>query len=338
MKIISFIIPSYNMEHYLHRCIDSIIHARNIEQTEILIINDGSKDKTLDIAKEYESRNPNIVRVIDKPNGHYGSCLNVGLKNANGKYFRIVDADDNMDTKELERFIAAVQQSNSDLIITHRLEIVPINKRQNVVNHLLFNTFPYGKELPASKLSFDNLKYHASMHSMTFKTSILRDSGIIFPEGICYTDTLYDAIPLDVIKTFTVLDLFPYIYYVSQDGSSTTTKSVKKNFRDISIVLDDLLSHLQRNIHILPNIRKCEMAFATQALSLFLRSILMHKMLSSKEAETVAQIFAKCQLVGLNDRAFSKYYFKPLIKHPIPSMAKACLFLYHICHPFKKVR
>ena len=337
MKIVSFIIPSYNMEKYLHRSIGSIVSATNIDKTEVIIINDGSKDHTLDIAKEYQKKFPDIVKVIDKPNGHYGSCLNVGLKEAQGKYFRILDADDEMDTKELEKFIEALQKTDADLVITHRLEILPISKDKKLVNRLLFSTFPYYKELQASELSFANLEYHASMHSMTFKTDILRQCGVVFPEGICYTDTIYDAIPLGRIKTFIVFNMFPYIYYVAQEGSSTTLVSVKNNLKDISIVLLDLFQSMQNNPKVLPNIRICQMAFVEQALTLFIRSLRMNCHLNKQNAELVANVIKGCKDIGLDDRMFHKYYFRPMVSHPSPSMVNKCLLLYHILHPFLKI-
>lgn len=337
MKIVSLIIPSYNMELYLQRSIDSIVAATNVDKTEIIIINDGSKDHTLDIANEYQNKFPDIVKVIDKPNGHYGSCLNVGLKEAQGKYFRILDADDEMDTKELEKFIEALQKTDADLVITHRLEVLPISKDKKLVNRLLFSTFPYYKELPASELSFENLEYPTSMHSMTFKTDILRQCGVVFPEGICYTDTIYDAIPLGRIKTFIVFNMFPYIYYVAQEGSSTTLVSVKNNLKDISIVLLDLLQYVQNSSNVLPNIRVCQLVFVKQALSLFVRSLRMNYLLDKHNAELVANVIKGCKDTGLDDKMFHKYYFHPLVSHPHPSLVNVCLILYHILHPFKKV-
>ena len=97
----SICIPSYNMEQYLSRCVDSMLVDEVLDQLEIIIVNDGSKDGTLAIANDYKQRYPQSVVVIDKPNGHYGSCINASLKVATGKYFRIVDADDWVDSQWL---------------------------------------------------------------------------------------------------------------------------------------------------------------------------------------------------------------------------------------------
>ena len=88
-KILTIIIPTYNMEKYLRRCLDSlIIDEEGMKQLEVLVINDGSKDSSSQIAHEYQDKYPDTFRVIDKENGNYGSCINRGLKEATGKYVK----------------------------------------------------------------------------------------------------------------------------------------------------------------------------------------------------------------------------------------------------------
>ena len=95
MKLLSIVIPTYNMEKYLSRCLLSIISVNeDRDDLEVLVVNDGSKDNSLSIANDFQNKYPNIIRVIDKENGNYGSCVNRGIKEASGKYFRILDADD----------------------------------------------------------------------------------------------------------------------------------------------------------------------------------------------------------------------------------------------------
>lgn len=83
------------MEKYLRRCLNSlIIDEEGMKQLEVLVINDGSKDSSSQIAHEYQNKYPDTYRVIDKENGNYGSCVNKGIVKATGKYFKILDADD----------------------------------------------------------------------------------------------------------------------------------------------------------------------------------------------------------------------------------------------------
>ena len=104
-KILSVVIPTYNMEKYLEKCLNSFIYNEGADELEVLIVNDGSKDNSVNIAKEFEKKYPNIFKVIDKENGGHGSTINAGLKVASGKYFKVVDADDWVETDELKKLI-----------------------------------------------------------------------------------------------------------------------------------------------------------------------------------------------------------------------------------------
>lgn len=105
-KILTIVIPTYNMQDYLRRCLDSlIVPEEQMQLLEVLVVNDGSKDNSSAIAHEYQDKYPGTFRVIDKENGNYGSCVNRGLKEATGKYIKILDADDWFDTKALTSFV-----------------------------------------------------------------------------------------------------------------------------------------------------------------------------------------------------------------------------------------
>lgn len=102
-KLLTIVIPTYNMQDYLHRCLYSLVleDEQLMSQLEVLVINDGSKDRSSEIGHEYEAKYPDVIRVIDKENGNYGSCVNRALAEATGKYFRMLDADDWCDTSAL---------------------------------------------------------------------------------------------------------------------------------------------------------------------------------------------------------------------------------------------
>ena len=100
-KILSIVIPTYNMEKYLPVCLDSVTDELVSDRLEVIVVNDGSTDGSLDIIRRYEQKRPDLIKVIDKANGHYGSCVNAGLGIATGKYFKILDADDWFDTSDL---------------------------------------------------------------------------------------------------------------------------------------------------------------------------------------------------------------------------------------------
>lgn len=80
-KILTIVIPTYNMQDYLRRCLDSlIVPEEQMKHLEVLVVNDGSKDNSSAIAHEYQDKYPDTFRVIDKENGNYGSCVNRGLR------------------------------------------------------------------------------------------------------------------------------------------------------------------------------------------------------------------------------------------------------------------
>ena len=103
MKYLTFAIPCYNSAEYMSHAVESILIGG--EDVEILIVNDGSQDETLQIAKQYEEKYPDIVRVIDKENGGHGDAVNAGLRNATGKYFKVVDSDDWVDEQSLRKIM-----------------------------------------------------------------------------------------------------------------------------------------------------------------------------------------------------------------------------------------
>ena len=117
-KLLSIIIPTYNMSLYIERCMNSLISSKTIEKLDIIVVNDGSKDDSSEKAKNIAISYPNSIRVIDKENGNYGSCINTGLKLAKGKYIKILDADDLFDTHNLENVLDIIKELDVDMILT----------------------------------------------------------------------------------------------------------------------------------------------------------------------------------------------------------------------------
>ena len=118
MKILTLAIASYNMEAFLDQCLESVSNFDIPDSLEVLVVNDGSKDRTSTIAHVYQKLRPDIIKIIDKDNGHYGSCINEALKYATGKYFRPLDADDWVNTDSLIQLIDKLSTCTADLVIT----------------------------------------------------------------------------------------------------------------------------------------------------------------------------------------------------------------------------
>lgn len=241
-KILSICVPSYNMEHYLDRSIDSLLTDDIIDDIEIIIVNDGSKDSTLAIANTYRNKYPQSIIVIDKANGHYGSTVNAALKIAKGKYFRILDADDWFDTYALNRFISILKDISVDCVFTR---FTTHNYARNKIIEqdsagIIFNT-----ELNMSEYIVPRQCY--AMHSLTYRLQLLKDIKYTQTEGICYTDTEYVFYPLREAKTIYNIDLSLYQYYVGRDDQSMSHKVLSKNYTHFETILKRFIDNYISN-------------------------------------------------------------------------------------------
>lgn len=229
-KILTIIIPSYNMEKYLSRCLNTLCIPSILKELEIIIVNDGSKDKTLLIAEQYRSRFSDTIVLIDKPNGNYGSCVNRGLKEASGKYFRILDADDMVNSEGLEKMIEVLRFSETDLVITdYTRENLFKNKIQKVSTQ--DKGIIYGKAYSIEDIDIfeKGIENNFVMHSMTYKTKVLKDLPLQHQEGISYTDTEYCYYPIKNIQNVLFLDVYLYRYQLGRDGQTMSKESFMKN-------------------------------------------------------------------------------------------------------------
>lgn len=222
-KCLTIVIPTYNMQEYLRRCLDSLVIEEScFHQIEVLVINDGSTDMSSSIAHEYAERYPNVFYVIDKANGHYGSCINVGIMRATGKYFRILDADDWYDTDNFQSFVSFLQEIDEDMIISD-FDMV------NVDGQVIWS---HKYSLPTSTMeSIDSYPqlYDMWMHAITYKTEKLRSIHYVQQEGICYTDQEFIFQPMVAVKTIRSFPFSVYQYMIGRDGQTVNDDVWIKN-------------------------------------------------------------------------------------------------------------
>ena len=223
-KLLTIVIPSYNMQAYLHRCLDSlIVPNEQMALLEVLVINDGSKDKSSAIAHEYETKYPSTFRVIDKENGNYGSCINRGLVEASGKYIKVLDADDWYDTKNFEAFIEFLKETDVDLVVSDFSTVTD----DGVVQKIHRYNIPDGKW----KLTDCESVLDMWMHAVTYRTAIFKELQYHQTEGISYTDQEWIFAPMSKVKT---LSGFPYVVYNYLVGRSGQTVDPLVFARNIS--------------------------------------------------------------------------------------------------------
>lgn len=234
----SIAIATYNMESYLRRCVDSVLSPHVLDDIEIMIVNDGSRDGSLEIAREYEKRYPASVRVLDKENGGYGSAINLAIDQAFGKYFKTLDADDWFDTESFIEYVGKLKYHEADLIITHFSQEYVKNERSVPVYYFVEYEKPYDfrRFLIQEKISRPVL----SMHSLTYKTEILRKDG--FRLSHCYySDMEYVLCPIAHVRTIVFLDLVVYKYYLGREGQSVSAAGFVKHFDDCKYVCKKLV-------------------------------------------------------------------------------------------------
>lgn len=237
-KILTIIIPTYNMEKYLRRCLDSlIIDEEGMKQLEVLVINDGSKDSSSQIAHEYQDKYPDTYRVIDKENGNYGSCINRGLKEATGKYVKVLDADDWFDTKVLATVVKNISEIDVDLVLTSFNEVTPegdlLNKRQ--LRH-----FPSNQKVLFADYCVNPYNL-IRMHSVIYRRKLLVDIKYTQSEGISYTDMQWVFSPMAYVKTAIHYPLYLYQYMLGREGQTMDPEVVKKNFDQLMKMIEGMI-------------------------------------------------------------------------------------------------
>ncbi len=228
MKLLSIVVPCYNSEDYLDRCLASLLTGG--DDVEIIIVDDGSTDGTPEIADRYARDYPDTVKVIHKENGGHGSGINAGLKAASGEYFKVVDSDDRLDEHGLPAVIEYLKELRGtpdapDMLLTNYVYDKKDAKRKFVMKP---------KGLPEGKtLSWDTVKkikkYHyILMHSITYRTEMLRECKLVLPEHTFYVDNIYAFQPLPYVKTFRYVDTDLYWYFIGREGQSVSEEKLVK--------------------------------------------------------------------------------------------------------------
>ncbi len=229
MKIVSFAIPSYNSEAYMSKCVESLLPGG--EDVEIIIVDDGSTDRTAEIADKYAERYPTIVKAVHQENGGHGSAVNAGLANASGVYFKVVDSDDWVDAKAYAKVLDTlrhlVRDGNAvDMLLTNYVyEKVDERKRRRMSYSLLF---PQESVITWADMKHNIKGFPILMHSVTYRTQMLRDCGLELPKHTFYVDNLFVYEPLPAVRTFYYLNVDFYRYYIGRDGQSVAEKTMIK--------------------------------------------------------------------------------------------------------------
>lgn len=229
MKIVTFAIPCYNSEGYMRNCIESLLPGG--EDVEIIIVDDGSRDGTAAIADEYAEKYPAIVRAIHQENGGHGAAVNTGLANATGLYYKVVDSDDWVDADAYRQVMDTLRkfvrdQTPVDMLLTNYVyEKVSEHHQRRMIYSLLFES---GRITTWSEMKHNVKGFSILMHSVTYRTQMLRDCGLKLPEHTFYVDNLFVYEPLPYVKTICYLNVDFYRYYIGREGQSVNEQIMIK--------------------------------------------------------------------------------------------------------------
>lgn len=206
----------------MRNCIESLLPGG--EEVEILIIDDGSaKDRTAQIADEYETNYPGIVRAIHQENGGHGEAVNTGLRNATGLYFKVVDSDDWVDAESYQKVLAKLAElvhegDPVDMMICNYVYEKQGAKRKKTVRYT--SAFPQDKIFTWSDVKHFRLGQYILMHSVIYRTRILQNCGLELPKHTFYVDNIFVYYPLPHVKTLYYMDTDLYRYFIGRADQS----------------------------------------------------------------------------------------------------------------------
>ena len=227
MKYISFAIPCYNSEDYMARAIESILTGG--DEVEILIVNDGSADRTSKIAHGYMEKYPGIVRVIDKENGGHGDAVNEGLGAARGKYFKVVDSDDWVDEEALCKILTLLRNLEDDggqidMLISNFVYEKTGAGHKKCVHYR--NALPQDEIFRWDDIGHFRLDQYILMHSVIYRTDLLKLIQMKLPKHTFYVDNIYVYYPLPHVRKIYYLDVDFYRYFIGRDDQSVNEKNM----------------------------------------------------------------------------------------------------------------
>lgn len=249
-KLITYAIPCYNSAAYMDSCIESIL-ACGRDDIEIIVVDDGStKDNTLDKARIWESTNPGIVRAIHQENGGHGAAVMTGLEHARGRYFKVVDSDDWLDNEANVRMLEKLASFDEplDLMLVNYVYEHVADQQQEVMSY--HRMFPEDRVFTWDECGHFGLTKYILMHSVVYRTQMLRDCGLTLPRHTFYVDNIFVYVPLPECKRIYYLDIDLYRYFIGREDQSVNETvmigRIDQQLRVTRIMIDAF--HLEEDI------------------------------------------------------------------------------------------
>lgn len=235
-RVLSLIVPAYNMREYLDSCLASLRLEREevASAVQVIVIDDGSVDETGEIAERWHARHPNQVDVVHKENGHYGSCVNVGLSLARGQYVKLLDADDTVDGEEFLRFLKYLRSCEKDLVLS---DFTLVDEEGRVLRHRAYDD----SVAEGGLLAWLDEKNPLQNPAIAYRTELLTALSYRQVERVSYSDVEWCIYPLARVRTVGCSHCRLYRYLIGRPG-----QSVSQYYRlrsDLERVLKSLLEN-----------------------------------------------------------------------------------------------
>ena len=252
MKLLTFAIPCYNSQDYMEHCIDSILPGG--DDVEILIIDDGSKDRTAEIADAYEAKYPGIVRAIHQENGGHGEAVNAGIRNATGLFFKVVDSDDWVDEEAYKQILKKLKEfaggpTTLDMMLANYVYEKEGAHHKRVMRQ---TGFPQDRVFTWGEIRHFHKGHYILMHSVIYRTEMLRACGLELPKHTFYVDNIYVYKPLPYVRTMYYMDVDFYRYFIGREDQSVNEKvmisRIDQQIRVNKIMIDDVDLHKVTNL------------------------------------------------------------------------------------------
>ncbi len=242
-KILSVSIAAYNVEKTLEEALLPFMQCKQKEKLDVMIVDDGSKDRTAEVAMKFIAKEPNVFRLISKENGGWGSTLNAGMLKAQGKYFKQLDGDDYYSYENLDDFISFLEKYDADIVYSPFVTFD--DKTGGIIREIgVYDCFPHGEMVYLDELS----DFAPAMHDLTVRTEILKKNNIHITEKCFYTDVEFVLKSCNYCITMYYYDRPIYYYRIAREGQSMSITGVRKHYKDHQKMLFTMLNYLDKEV------------------------------------------------------------------------------------------
>lgn len=308
MKVLSFIIPAYNSQKYLDKCLGSLLSKSIINDIEIIIVNDGSTDNTAEITSAYCKKYPETIKLISQENKGHGGALNTGCAVSNGKYLKVIDADDWVETENLSSFIENLKNCDSDVVLTHHYTINETTKEIKK-----WKSYP---EKFNSPLSFDyvvdnfgSFDRSLTFHGITYNTEFYHKHNYQLLEKVFYEDHEYSTFPCCFANSVEVFDTFIYDYRIGDVSQSVSAENQLKRLSHTEAILNRFIEQYKKLANENDFVKNF-ICYKTKILLLsYISTVLLvekNKKQGRKLADTIMNLF-KTEMPLVYNLAFKQY-------------------------------